>query len=141
MAGKAEILEKVGEKTRFSPENQPEKRGRHKGVPNTSTRLQRFLNATKRGKNPATGVEEEFTIAEMMDLQQIAKALKGDTSAWEKLLDRLEGKAKNPVEHSGPEGGAIPVEQTVINVQFRRPSDVPNESGAKAKPKGRKKAG
>lgn len=64
--------------------------GRPKGVPNTSTRLQRFLNATRRGKNPVSGEEEEFTVAELMDLQQIAKAIKGDTAAWEKILDRLE---------------------------------------------------
>ena len=47
--------------------------GRPKGVPNTSTRLERFLSAVKRGKNPTTGEEEEFTVAELMDLQQIAK--------------------------------------------------------------------
>ena len=72
--------------------------GRPKGVPNTSTRLQRFLNATRRGKNPVSGEEEEFTVAELMDLQQIAKAIKGDTAAWEKILDRLEGKARTPVD-------------------------------------------
>lgn len=66
--------------------------GRPKGVPNTATRLQRFLNATMRGKNPVTKEEEEFSVAELMDLQQIAKAMKGDTAAWEKILDRMEGK-------------------------------------------------
>ena len=97
--------------------------GRPKGVPNTSTRLQRFLNATRRGKNPVSGEEEEFTFAELMDLQQIKKALNGDTSAWEKILDRLEGKSKNPVEFSGVDGEPIQVEQTLIQIAFRQPSD------------------
>ena len=116
--------------------------GRPKGVPNTSTRLQRFLNATRRGKNPLSGEEEEFTVAELMDLQQIKKALNGDTSAWEKILDRLEGKSKNPVEFSGVDGEPIQVEQTLIQIAFRQPSDEhPNASKKPTAPKGERKKG
>jgi len=116
--------------------------GRPKGVPNTSTRLQRFLNATRRGKNPVSGEEEEFTVAELMDLQQIKKALNGDTSAWEKILDRLEGKSKNPVEFSGVDGEPIQVEQTLIQIAFRQPSDEhPNASKKPTAPKGERKKG
>ena len=84
---------------KFDSENQPANRGRPKGVPNTATRLSRFLNATMRGKHPVTGEDQEFTVAEIMDLQQVAKAMKGDTAAWEKILDRMEGKAKNVNEN------------------------------------------
>ena len=99
MAGKAEQIVKDGEKTRFSPERQPEKNGRIKGVPNMATRLDRFLNAVMKGKDPITGASADFTVAELMDLQQVAKALNGDTAAWEKLNDRLEGKATQKTEN------------------------------------------
>lgn len=95
---KGEDIAKDGEKTRFEPGKSGNPNGRPKGVQNTSTRLERFLNATKRGKHPTTGEEDEFTVAELMDLQQIAKALKGDTAAWEKILDRLEGKPAQSVK-------------------------------------------
>lgn len=101
-----------GKNTRFSETNQPESAGRPKGVPNTATRLQKFLNAQMRGKHPTTGEEMDFTVAEAMDLQQIAKALKGDTAAWEKILDRLEGKAKQTTELTGADGGAIEFSDT-----------------------------
>lgn len=99
MAGKKEILEVVGEKTRFSSERQPEKNGRKEGVPNTATRVAKFLNAVMKGNDPISGESADFTVAELMDLQQIAKALNGDTTAWEKLNDRLEGKATQKTEN------------------------------------------
>ena len=139
---KAEDIIKDGKNTRFSSENQPENNGRKKGVPLTATRLARFLNATTKGKHPTTGEEGEFTVAELMDLQQIKKALNGDTSAWEKILDRLEGKSKNPVEFSGVDGEPIQVEQTLIQIAFRQPSDEhPNASKKPTAPKGERKKG
>ena len=81
------------EQGKFEPGKSGNPNGRPKGVPNTATRLQRFLNATMRGKNPVTKEDEDFTVAELMDLKQIQKALNGDTAAWEKILDRMEGKA------------------------------------------------
>ena len=95
MARSGEDIVKDGEKTRFKPGQVTNPNGRPKGVPNTATRLQRFLNATMRGKNPVTKEDEDFTVAELMDLKQIQKALNGDTAAWEKILDRMEGKPLN----------------------------------------------
>ena len=100
---KGEDIAKDGAKTRFSADNQPEKRGRKKGVPNAATRLARFLNTTVTGKNPFTGTEEEFSVAEMMDLRQIDKALKGDTWAWEKVNDRVEGRTVQRNENTNLE--------------------------------------
>lgn len=107
---KAEDIVKDGENTRFTSENHPRNGGRKKGVPNASTRLARFLNATMKGKNPFTGAEEEFSIAEMMDLKQIEKAMKGDTWAWEKVNDRVEGRTVQKTENTNLEiqaGGAV----------------------------------
>lgn len=94
--------------------------GRPKGVPNTSTRLERFLSAVKRGKNPTTGEEEEFTVAELMDLQQIAKALKGDTAAWEKIIDRLEGKATQKTESKNTHEGQVNFNAAALTVEDKR---------------------
>ncbi|MCB0541923.1 MAG: hypothetical protein KDC70_00310 [Saprospiraceae bacterium] len=116
-------------------------KGRTPGIPNTATRLQRFLDAIRIAENPLTGKPEKMTVAEEMDLMQVAKALKGDTVAWDKLLDRLEGKATQKNEHSGPDGGDIPIAQTVIQIKFRPKSDQPTESSDPQKPKGRRKAG
>ena len=72
--------------------------GRPKGVPNSKTRLLRILELTQKKRNPVTGEDEEFSIAEQMDLQLINKALKGDMKAYEILMDRLEGKPKQSSE-------------------------------------------
>ena len=72
--------------------------GRPKGVPNSKTRLLRILELVQKKRNPVTGEDEEFTIAEQMDLQLINKALKGDMKAYEILMDRLEGKPKQSTE-------------------------------------------
>jgi len=105
---------------KFDSENQPANRGRPKGVPNTATRLARFLNATMRGKHPVTGEEQEFTVAEIMDLKQIVKAMNGDTSAWEKINDRLEGRTRQISEVSGENGEPLQIAQTIVQIAFRK---------------------
>jgi hypothetical protein len=85
----------------FEPGQSGKQKGRPKGVPNAKTRMARFLELSINGKNPITKEDELFTVAELMDLQVISKAIKGDLQAWEKINDRLEGKAKQTTEHSG----------------------------------------
>jgi hypothetical protein len=72
--------------------------GRPKGVQNSKTRLLRLLELVTKVRNPVTGEEEEFSIAEQLDMQIIAKARKGDLKAYEIILDRLEGKPKQSTE-------------------------------------------
>ena len=77
--------------------------GKPKGTQHSKTRLLRLLDLVQKKRNPITGEEEEFTVLELMDMQMIAKALKGDQKAYEAVIDRLEGKPKqtNEVELSG----------------------------------------
>ena len=77
--------------------------GRPKGVPNSKTRLLRLLELVQVKTNPITGEKEEFTVAEQLDLMVLQKAFKGDLRAYQEILDRLEGRAKqtNEIELSG----------------------------------------
>jgi hypothetical protein len=72
--------------------------GRPKGVQNSKTRLLRLLELVQKKRNPITGEDEEFTVLELMDMQMIAKALKGDQRAYEAVVDRLEGKPKQTTD-------------------------------------------
>jgi hypothetical protein len=73
-------------------------KGRGKGVQNSKTRLLRLLELVQKKRNPITGEDEEFTVLELMDMQMIAKALKGDQRAYEAVVDRLEGKPKQTTD-------------------------------------------
>ena len=72
--------------------------GRPKGLPNSKTRLLRLLELVQKKKNPITGEDEEFTVLELMDMQMIAKALRGDQKAYQEIVDRLEGKPKQTTD-------------------------------------------
>ena len=77
--------------------------GRPKGVPNSKTRLLRLLELVQVKTNPITGEKEEFSVAEQLDLMVLKKAFNGDLKAYQEILDRLEGRAKqtNEIELSG----------------------------------------
>jgi len=72
--------------------------GKPKGIQHSKTRLLRLLELVQKKKNPITGDEEDFTVLELMDMQMIAKALKGDQRAYETVIDRLEGKPKQTTD-------------------------------------------
>jgi hypothetical protein len=91
--------------------------GRPKGVPHSTTRLRRLLELTENLKNPVTGEIEGFTIAEQMDLQQIIKARKGDTRAYNALLDRLEGK---PMQSTDITSGGKPLPTVIIGEEYAK---------------------
>ena len=77
--------------------------GKPKGIEHSKTRLLRLLQLVTKVRNPVTGEDEEFTIAEQLDMKIIAKAMKSDIRAYQEILDRLEGRAKqtNEIELSG----------------------------------------
>jgi len=68
--------------------------GKPKGVQHSKTRLKKLLEITEEFTNPISGEVEGFTLLEQMDLQQIHKALNGDTRAYQVIIDRLEGSVQ-----------------------------------------------
>lgn len=72
--------------------------GKPKGIPNSKTRLLRLLELVQTKTNPITGDKEEFSVAEQLDMVLINKAIKGDIRAYQEIMDRLEGKAKQSTE-------------------------------------------
>lgn len=76
----------------FTGADDPRRGHKQKGVPHSKTRLKRLLELTENLTNPITKEVEGFTVAEQLDLAQIIKARKGDTRAYEAILDRLEGR-------------------------------------------------
>ena len=106
MAGRKD-MNTEGKETRFKKGQSGNPAGRPKGVQNSKTRLLRWLELRINGKNPVTKQDEEFSVLEAMDLKQISRALDGDLYAYREVLDRLEGKAAQRLEHTGEDGGPI----------------------------------
>jgi hypothetical protein len=48
--------------------------------------------------NPITGEKEELTQMDIITLAQLVEARKGNTTAFNALLDRFEGKAMQPID-------------------------------------------
>ena len=83
--------------------------GKPKGVLNSKTRLLRLLELVTRTKNPVTGEMEDFTVAEQLDMKIIAKAMKGDIRAYQEILDRLEGRAKQTTDLNANIQGSVQI--------------------------------
>jgi hypothetical protein len=70
-------------------------------------RLNEILDRTRDGK----------TIEEAICEQIAHSALHGDINAFVAIADRTDGKPRQAIEHSGPDGGSIPI--TLPEVQKR----------------------
>jgi len=77
-------------------------KGRPKKLPNLDVLLANVL-----GEENKDGI----SAAEAILIKLRAEAAKGNIRAAQLILDRAYGKAKQPIEHSGPDGGPI---ETVI---------------------------
>lgn len=97
--------------------------GRPKGAKNVSTVLKEMLEKVAPEVIADTKFVKEFckgkkrvTSADATAARLMYEALvKGEPWAVKELMDRTEGKASQPLEHSGPDGG--PIQQRVI-VEF-----------------------
>jgi len=88
------------------PGNTPFKKGQSgnpagvkKGTLHASTIIRKWLEAKGPILNPLTGEEITLSYYDGIVLGQISKALKtGDTAAFNSLVDRLEGKARQSLD-------------------------------------------
>lgn len=72
--------------------------GRPKGSLNSATIIERWLTARMSAVNPLTKQKEQLTQLDIMVLAQLKEAIGGDTTAFNALLDRMEGKAIQKTE-------------------------------------------
>jgi len=80
-------------------------KGRPKGSLNRSTIARRWLEATRKGKNPLTGEDEILTQEDVITLALIRKAMDGDVSAYKALMDSGYGTAKDTIDINTNEVG------------------------------------
>ena len=73
-------------------------KGRGKGHLNVKTRMLKLFKVVVEQQNPLTGNEEKFTVAEMLDMAIVGKALSGDVPAYREIMDRVEGKVTTSIE-------------------------------------------
>ena len=84
--------------TQFSSENQPANSGRKFGSLGTKAILKKFLDLEMNQVNPFTKEIEKMSVAELMALVQIKKALKGELQSWKEILDRTDGKVEQKID-------------------------------------------
>jgi hypothetical protein len=80
--------------------------GNRKGRPKKGAALSEFLRAELERAYNGQAITNKERIAQVMVKQACSGNLRA--AAW--LIDRTEGAAPQRIEHSGPDGGAIPVE-------------------------------
>ena len=83
--------------------------GRPKGSRNRATIVRQWLEINRESFNPITGQTEPLEIQDQITLQQIVKALEGDTNAYKELMDSAHGKAVQSFEHTGKDGEPLRV--------------------------------
>mgnify|MGYP003111431424 CR=1 FL=1 len=80
-------------------------KGRPKGSLNRSTIARRWLEATRKGKNPLTGEDEVLSQEDIITLALIRKGMDGDVPAYRALMDSGYGTAKDTIDINTNEVG------------------------------------
>ena len=90
--------------------------GKKKGTKNSLTYLKEAWAMKVDSTDPKTGRRKKMPTAMIAAIAQIQRACKGDTSAYKEILDRIEGKVAQPMEHAG--AGGIPLAAPIIQVEL-----------------------
>lgn len=99
---------------RFKPGVSGNPKGKPKGTRDTKTIINAFFKAKEEMRDPTTGKLKKLSVKQRLILAQISQALKGNTKAFNALMDRVDGKVAQPLQHSGTDGA--PLTPTVIQV-------------------------
>ena len=99
----------------FSKDNQPENRGRKKGVPNRATVYAKLLKMKTKIKAP-DGTDQTVTLYEAIALGQAKAAMKGNTQAWKEIQDSLHGKQTEKQEITGADGKDLLPPKIIVEI-------------------------
>ena len=91
MAGRIENLKP------FKPGQSGNPKGKAKGTVSITTVLRNIIEKRMKVTDPITSREKKLKIKEILALSLVKKAMLGDVRAMEAVLERLEGKAVQPV--------------------------------------------
>jgi hypothetical protein len=88
----------------FSSKNQPKKRGRPTGSLSVINEIKKVLE----------GVDEasKKTILELLATAATKQAMKGNSAYFKEIIERLDGKVTDKIEHAGRDGRPIKLEVT-----------------------------
>lgn len=107
--------------TQFSKDRQPDPEKRCVPRVHGKTILKRFLSIEMDSENPVTGETERLSVADIIYLKQIAKAMnEGDFQSFKELCDRFEGKTQASVNIDAE------VKSKVVRVGFKKKDSEPD---------------
>jgi hypothetical protein len=102
------VAEQPPERPAYQRGLKPWKKGQS-GNPDGRPKSKILSDAYKRLlEEPFPNDPQGRTYAELIALGQAREAIKGKTPAAAEIADRTEGRARQAIELSGPDGGAIP---------------------------------
>lgn len=85
----------------FKPGQSGNPLGRPKGSKNITSIIKHYLKQEYLCKDPITEKKVQLSAEEIIALNMIINAMRGDNSEIDKILDRIEGKVKQKIELSG----------------------------------------
>jgi hypothetical protein len=89
--------------------------GKPKGTLNRSTLLKKWIEVHTKLKHPITKKEESGTVADLITLALINKAITGDIQAIKEINDTLYGKIPNRDELTGADGKELNPPTIIFN--------------------------
>ena len=90
-------------------------KGKPKGTLSAKTIIKKWLKGKEKIVNPITKKVVPMSQMDIMVLKQIEKARKGDTNAFNSLLDRMEGRPKQQIEQVDDQGNTVvPTRQVFV---------------------------
>ncbi|WP_018622108.1 DUF5681 domain-containing protein [Spirosoma luteum] len=103
--------------TPFQPGQSGNPSGKKPGTKNRTTTVRELLELARGLPDHLKSEFPEFekvTYEELITLAQLNRAADGDTIAYKAVMDSAYGAPKQATEHTGPDGGPIKTQNTVV---------------------------